>query len=456
MAGIGFELRHMSRSESYWGLLRAYAYAGAIGSGPWVLSILAVLILGFLSIGVVIPPRLINQFQVTVTWLIACSLIYTGSAQLGYTRYIADRLFQREQKSVVPTLNALLLVILAPGFGLGIAAIWLLVPDTSLSYRLILLTTFLVLSAVWLLTVLLSGLKRYRGLLLLYALGYGSALGLGLSLRFLDLNGLLLGFLLGQFLLLTGMMMLVWREYPSIRLFDFDFLGRRHIRPWLLAAGMFFNLGVWADKFLFWLWPPTSRAIIGHLRASIIYDTPIFLAYFTIIPGMAVFLLRMETDFAHAYERYYEAVRSGGALSTLRDYRVEMVRAARKGLYDIIKVQGVTLFFVIALGPRLLKVFGLTSLYAPLLNIDSIGVALQVLLMAALNILFYLDRLRAAALITILLFVSNFALSALTLYLGPFYFGYGFAGAMLIAALAALAVTDRVLDRLNYETFMLH
>ena len=38
MAGIGFELRKLLRKDSLLGLVQAYAYAGVIGSGPWVLS----------------------------------------------------------------------------------------------------------------------------------------------------------------------------------------------------------------------------------------------------------------------------------------------------------------------------------------------------------------------------------------------------------------------------------
>ena len=41
MAGMGFELRHMLRKTPS-GLVQAYAYAGVIGSGPWVLSIVGI------------------------------------------------------------------------------------------------------------------------------------------------------------------------------------------------------------------------------------------------------------------------------------------------------------------------------------------------------------------------------------------------------------------------------
>ena len=50
VAGIGFELRKLMRRDSFWGLLRAYGYAGLISSGPWVLSILGVMGIGIFSV----------------------------------------------------------------------------------------------------------------------------------------------------------------------------------------------------------------------------------------------------------------------------------------------------------------------------------------------------------------------------------------------------------------------
>ncbi|MEJ2345247.1 MAG: exopolysaccharide Pel transporter PelG [Gammaproteobacteria bacterium] len=457
MAGIGFELRRLSRSDTYLGLLRAYLYAGIIGSGPWVLSILAIMVLGIMSLGVVIPPRLITQFQTSVTWLIALSLIYSGGTQLAYTRYVADRLFERRSERVLPNLFGILLVTTVPLSLVSVPLVLWLLPGTTPGYRLLMVTGLNLLNMVWVLTVLLSGLKRYKWLLVFYSLGYGTSVALGLALgkTGLGMEGLLLGFVLGQVIIIMGSLALVWHEYPPARLIEFDFLGGSRLRLWLLPTGMFFNAGIWADKFLFWLWPGTGQRVIGDLHASVIYDTPIFLAYFTLIPGMAMFLLRMEVDFVRAYDHYYSAVREGGALSAIRAYRTEMVVTAREGIYDIIKIQGFTVLGLIALGPSALAFFGIPTLYFPLLAIDSVGVSLQLLVMAGLNILFYLDRLRTAAAMSAVMLLANLGFSYLSLALGPFFYGYGFVSAMLLTTLLILAVTDRVLDRLNYTTFML-
>ena len=457
MAGIGFELRRLSRSETYLGLLRAYLYAGVIGSGPWVLSILAILILGVMSLGVVLPASKITDFQTSVTWLIALSLIYSGGTQLLYTRYVADRLFEGQKKRVLPNLLGILLTTGLPLLLVSIPlGLWLL-PGTSVAYRLLMIVSLNLLNTVWVLTVLLSGLKRYRLLLVLYLLGYGGSVALGFTLgkMGLGMEGLLLGFASGQALIILGSLALVWREYPPARLIEFDFLRAGRVHLWLLPIGLLFNAGIWADKFLFWLSAGTGLRVIGDLHASTIYDTPIFLAYFTLIPGMAMFLLRMEVDFVRAYDRYYSAVRDGGALTAIRAFREQMVVTAREGIYDILKIQGFTLLVLVALGPSLLAAFGIPRLYFPLLAIDSVGVSLQLLVMAGLNILFYLDRLRIAAAVSATMLIANLLFSYLSLLLGPFFYGYGFVLAMLLSCLLVLTVTDRALDKLNYTTFML-
>jgi len=124
LAGIGFELRRLMRRNSFWGLLRAYGYAGMISSGPWVLSILGVMGIGIFSASRV-NSLAVRQFLVTVTYLMAGSLILTGFLQLMFTRFIADRLFAKEESTVLPNLfGALALTtVVGPAVAAGSAAV---------------------------------------------------------------------------------------------------------------------------------------------------------------------------------------------------------------------------------------------------------------------------------------------------------------------------------------------
>ncbi|HAB63269.1 MAG TPA: histidine kinase, partial [Pseudomonas sp.] len=192
MAGIGFELRKILSRDSYTATLRAYVYAGLISSGPWVLSIISVMVIGVMSLGVVVPELLIRQFLVSVTYLMASSLIFTGGAQLFFTRFISDRLFEKRQELILPNLIGILLVITVSSGVLGFLLLSLLF-DQPFLYRLLMLANFVVLCNLWLTIIFLSGMKAYNRILLVIVVGYSVMVLCSFLLRFLKLEGLLLG-----------------------------------------------------------------------------------------------------------------------------------------------------------------------------------------------------------------------------------------------------------------------
>ena len=455
MAGIGFELRRIMQRGTLTSLLSGYGYAGIIGSGPWVLSIIGILAVGLLTAATVIPSFAVTQFQVSITYLIATSLVLTGPLQLSFTRFVADRMFEKRNDLVLPNFHATLLVTTWGSGALSLAAALFLFPDEPLTYRLLMMAGFVLLSNIWIATVMLSGLKQHREIVVLYGIGYGVSVLAAIALARFNLAGLVGGFVLGQAVLLTGMLGLIVREFPAARFMSFEFFRRdQHFRS-LMWIGLFYNAAIWIDKFMFWYWQPTSQGVIGPLRASLIYDLPIFLAYLSIIPGMAVFMLRLETDFVDYYNAFFDAVRTGGSLRMIERYRNGMVETARIGIFEIIKIQAIAALLVIVSGASLLAWLNISPLFQPLLQVMVIGAGLQVVLLGILNVFFYLDRRRIALLLTAAFLALNLAFTALTLQLGPLWYGYGYPAALLVVCVAGLIALDRVFERLEYETFML-
>jgi uncharacterized membrane protein len=323
-------------------------------------------------------------------------------------------------------------------------------------YRLLFILGLAIMSAIWIATVFLTGMKHYRAIVLIFFIGYSATLGLAMLFRpFLGMDGLLLGFVLGHYLLLMGMIWLIYRNYQSDQFIAFDIWKSGAMYGSLMATGFLFNLGAWVDKLMFWYYPATGQQVIGPLHASVIYDFPIFLAYLSVIPGMAVFLVRIETDFVEYYMKFYDAVREGATLDYIERMRNHMVYYVQRGLFDIAKIQAIAVLVTFALGGVLLEAVGISTLYLPLLYVDVVGVALQVVLLGILNVLFYLDQRRAVVGLTGLLVVSNTVFTAISLYLGAAWFGYGFALAMLLTVLTGIWVLSKKLERLEYQTFML-
>ena len=425
MAGIGFELRQHLRKDTYAGVLRAYFLAGMVGSGPWIISISSMLVIGVLT-GSTGDGEAVTPFLATVTYLMACSLTLSGALQLLFVRFVADRLFEKREEAVAPNLlGALLVTTLVSGIS-GAAIVmttsWespLSSTSTDAAFRVLLVAAFVTLCNVWILSGLLSGVKAYRNVVVVFAVGYALTVGLAQLFGRIGLAGFVAAFFVSHAVMLFAMLVLVLRRYPSDRFIAFEFLQRAKIHPGLAATGVLLNAAVWVDKFVFWMNPVTSEPLIGPIRHSVVYDVPIFVAYLSVIPGMSVFFVRIETDFAESYERYYAAVRQGDTLDELRRLRVTLAEAARSGIDDIFRIQGLTVVVLLLVGEHVLALFRIPAFYSYLFNIDVAGVGFQVLLLATLTILFYLDCRKLALYLAALFTGANLVLSLACQHLGP-------------------------------------
>jgi polysaccharide biosynthesis protein PelG len=454
MAGIGFELRKLIRKDTLLSLLQAYAFAGLISSGPWVLSILGMLLIGILSVSTQGTEMAVVQFQVTVTNIIGLSLVLTGGFQLAFTRFVADRLFEKKADIVFGNYLAVLLVVSAMGCVLIVPASFLFFKETSILYKMLLLGCFVTVSCIWISTVFLSGLKEYVAIVALYGLGYGVATIAATLLRRYGLEGLLTGFLIGQVVLLVGMHTLIARNFNIASPLSFLAFDKKLRYPTLFWIGVLYNLGAWIDKVIFWYWPSTSTPIIGILRSSVVYDLPVFLAYLSIIPGMAIFLVRIETDFVEHYDGFYNAVRDGGSLETIEQHRNGMVEIIRTGFLEILKIQSIAILLFVVAGAGVLKFVGISALYVPLLTVQSVAAGLQVLFLSILTVYFYLDERRTVLLLCVLFVVTNTVFTFISLRLGPAYFGYGFVISLLVSVVAGVKALEKSMAELEYTTFM--
>jgi uncharacterized membrane protein len=245
MAGIGFELRRVLNKESIFSIAKVYSYSALLSSGPWVISIIAILFIGFINITTMERGGTVVQFQIIITYAIALasSMIITGFIQLPFTRYIADEIFAGREDELLPAYYGVLLLIWLIGFIVIFPFLLFIFPGQSDAFIIGVLSTFLVLSGVWISNILAASLKYYRGVLVAFALSYGGIVVL--SLLYGDtLERLIFIFFAGNTLLLVVMMTLITKTYASSRLISFRFFDRTHFYWSLGVAGLFYNLGV--------------------------------------------------------------------------------------------------------------------------------------------------------------------------------------------------------------------
>jgi uncharacterized membrane protein len=334
-------------------------------------------------------------------------------------------------------------------------ALWPLFAAETLLFKLALTIAFVVLCQVWLAVLVVQGIRAHRAVLASFAAGYLITFGACLVCARYGAAGLLFGFAVGQASLLFVALAILYQRLPSLYEVSFGFLQRKALLPELGLIGFAYNLGVWADKLIFWLNPATSRSVLGPFCASEVYDLPIFLAYLTSVPAMAVFLLRVETDFAEHHAAFYSGVRDGATLQRLEMLNAALTGAARRAIVDIVRVQVITLILCSAAGSLLLRAFGISELHLPLFYIDATGVSLQVVLLAVTSMFFYLDKRREVLVLTLVLLTCNATFTWLSAQLGPLFYGYGFALATGVASLYGILKLDRTFAHLVRDTFML-
>jgi uncharacterized membrane protein len=456
MAGIGFELKRALKDDRLLSIAKVYGYSALLSSGPWVISIIAILLVGFLDIITMKLNGKIIQYQIVVTYAIALasSMVVTGFLQLAYTRYVADEIYARRDYELLPSYFGVLLVSWVVGFIFIVPLALFVFPNQSNFFLIGSISTFLVLSGVWISNILAASLKYYKSVLAAFVISYGVIIILSIFYG-TSIDGLVFIFFIGNSILFLILMSLIIKSYDSSYLISFKFFNRKKFYWSLGFSGLFYNLGVWADKFVFWYHPLTGQVILGKLHASIVYDLPVFLAYLSILPGMAIMFYRLEADFSEKYELYFDAVTNGGRLDTIRRYKKEMTQTVRLTIRDIIIVQAIINLILFLMADKIFKGLNIPLLYIGLFHILTIGAQLQLGFLSILAILYYIDRRIPAMWLSLAFLILNGGLTLLTIYLGPYSYGYGYTISLLIVFIAGLVIVRKKFLDFDYETFML-
>jgi uncharacterized membrane protein len=458
MAGIGFRMQRLMAEPTFHGLLRAYLYAAIIGSGPLVMSITA---LGLLSV-VVSAPGFAERslvFYASVTYVYAFTMILTGPLQLVFVRFAADSDYAARTGRALPFLLNLMAATVPVLWVLGALFFFLAVEESS---RFEMGSTWLaaMVGAIWLAASYLTAAKNYHQVLASFAIGYAASFGLAwAAAEFWGADAVMIGFAAGHALLLLALMACLTREIslaPGDLPLPPGSMRQAFVRYWDLAlCGFLYNTGVWIDKMLFWWIGPGRIEISGWLYAMPIHDKAVYLGFLSIIPGMAIFLLRFETEFARHYEAYFRRVIGKATLGELEAIRRDMVAALNSEILLLIKVQGSVTLVLFFNARQVMPYFGLGSLQIGVFQMVLLGSLLLVLFLSYLTVLFYLDKRKEALAACALFCIANAAITYATLRVGEAFYGLGFVLAAGLALATAAYLAEQRLRRLHYDTFVL-
>ncbi len=391
MAGIGFELQKALDRRTYTSYLQAYFTAMAYSSGPWMCTLIALLVISSAARPILGVAR-VNQFTSVLVYIYAMSLLISGPIQLILTRYVADRLYEEDRDGVL----AGVLHALALAGGISGCFWYAFGTYVSLPPGMLVSSTILciVVTCVWIIMAYVTSLKRYRAVTSIFAIGclLSVFLSIGLARHArLETTGLLLGFALGHAAILAGMASVSTREYTYERRSALHFLSYFVKMPGLAAVGFLMNIALWADKFLVWYFTGTQE--IPGFYSNWIYDIPAYLAYLSVLPSQAFFLIKVETRFDVHYQKFLGAILDSPA-EVVQRRKEEMLESLRDGLNQLLKFQGVISLVLVLLSEQLLEILGLHTLHPKLVIGLMVGAYCHFGFLHTMVFLMYLDRRR--------------------------------------------------------------
>ena len=450
MAGIGFELRRLIRKNTIFGELEGYLYATVISSGPWVLSVMCLAGLGlYYSQQTQNPDHVL--FRSVLVYCYAFSLIVTGPIQMVTTRYLADCYYTEDENDTVPAFvsSAGLTLLIQAVFGIWCVRFF----EASLLFKVMSVMLYLAISCIWIGMVFLSAAKGYRAIVSSFF--FGSLVSLGGSIFLgdrLGIDGLMAGYLMGQVIIAMLLLLRLLVEFKPRGSVSLE-LFKAFRTYWNLGlTGLFLNAGVWIDKMIFW-WSHEGEVINGAIMSYRLYEICTFLAYFTVVPSMGLFLIKIETDFYEAYRAFFQAISKKQPFGTINGHKKKMSQALSEGMRGVLIIQGTVTGLMLYLAPWFIELLHFSPISLGLIRVSMVGSLVMSLFMLVIIMILYLDLRWHTLMLSALFLGSNALGSWITLQMGFPYYGYGFTYASLISLMAAVIVLERGMNDLEYLVF---
>ena len=454
MAGIGFVLRKLSRKDDLLGIVQGFAHSAIASNGPWLLTILG---LGALSVFGAAEQTLagLNEFRLIVIYNFAFSLVLTGPVLMVITRTIADLIYEKRVETAPGALLGGLAVVVATQAPLVIAFYgWY--ADLQPLTRIAAIGNFMLVSGLWLASVFLSALKDYRSVSGAFAAGMLVAIAAGAVFSHFALPGaLVFGFNLGLAITLFALIAKILAEYPYPPRAVWAFLKRFRVYRTLAWSGLVYNAAIWIDKWIMWLSARGETAPSG-LVSYPHYDSAMFLAYLTIVPALAMFMVTVETRFFEGYLNFYRDLQRHASYDRIRRNHQALISVLVGGVRNLIVIQGSFSLLVILTAPALFAWLHIDFLEIGIFRLGVLGAFFHVLVLVLLVVLAYFDFRGPALGLQGVFLVSNALFTVISLRLGFAWYGYGYFLSALCTFVAAYLVTYHHLGALPYQSFVRH
>ena len=456
MAGIGFQLRRLSRQDSISSVVASAGHAAVIAAGPWLFTIFALAAIT-LATDQIAGLTVLSNFRAVVIYSFALSLVLAAPATIVATRLVGDTLWLKQPERVKPLLlGAYLSCLPLVSFGL-LLLLALVRPPFEIG--LVLSAGTLLVSLIWVALAFCGAIRDYKGVTLsfLFGLLVSLATTVTVAIQGFGAAGMAWGFLAGLTVTFFGLTSRVFVTFPhpvpdpmaGARAIA-DGIGR--FAP-LVVGAVAGTAGVWIDKWVFWLSPIGETLESGLLHAPL-YDSTMFIASLGIIPSLSAFVMNLETGFFERYQQYYGTISGNGTLTQIEQARTRLARYTLESLSLITVSQAALAAIIVLTAPILIDALGLQYRQIAILRYGTLGAVFQFVFIAATSVLLFFDRRYLYVTLQLMFLVLNGGLTWLSLRAGEDFYGVGYFAASIIAAAIAYRFADRTFADLNFLTFI--
>ncbi len=451
MAGIGFRLQGYFSGVSIGDRIKGSLFSVIISCGPWLMTILTIAFISVFAQKHISEHELL-VFKSLISYSFAGSLIFFGTLEMPLTRYLADKLYIEDRSSFRQVYLTIMIATLVIGTIGG--SLFYSFFDWNLWLTLGSMLLFSIVVCIWLSMVFLSAAKNYK--LISVSFLVGSFLTFLLSWqcgKHFGLEGYALGYICGQLTVATLLSMTLYQEFKGREYLSFEFLTYFTKFRSLIAIGCLYYLGIWIDKFIFWL-SPSGRFVEGLFYTNQYYDTAMFLSYLSIIPAIAIFFVHVETNFYIHYSYFFRSIDNKVNLPVLRRNIEGIHQSLRDSLISLFKFQTFLTLILWYFSHDLIVFLGLPTLMVSIFRYGLLGAYLQSFFIFCNIVLLYFLAEKYVLRNYGIFFFSNLILSLVTAF-GDFkYYGLGYTLSCFFTLVASYLSLNKRLNMIDVHTFM--
>lgn len=259
MAGIGFALERLYRSNSFSDRIASFAHASMVAAGPCLLAVLGIWLISA-TISELEGRTTIAAFRALIIYSFALSFVATAPIALVSARLISDELHDFRIGNI-PGIMLAALVLSAAAILAAAAALFGLPLELKPATVIAAVVNCAMIGLIWVSCLFASVTRDYTSITVFFALGMiiaVIAVAAGYNLR-PELAIMLWGFNIGLGMTLFGLLgrVIATFPFPVTRIaFPLRALARALLHYWPIAlGGLFGAVGAWVDKWVVWFSP---------------------------------------------------------------------------------------------------------------------------------------------------------------------------------------------------------